>query len=118
MKQILIRLLALIALAVWLPACGKNPAAVAPEKRAVASVKGRTVPLTIREVPRFLRVTGQLIGRNDAVIAADAVGKVVEAPVERLAARSPALPASHPSRSATRRWLRTGPSRKQISKNS
>jgi len=83
MKQILIRLLALIALAVWLPACGKNPAAVAPEKKAVASVKGRTVPLTIREVPRFLRVTGQLIGRNDAVIAADAVGKVVEAPVER-----------------------------------
>ena len=83
MKRILAQSLALIALAVWLPACGKKPAAVTPEKKAVASVKGRTATLTEREVPRFLRVTGQLIGKNDAVIAADAVGKVVEAPVER-----------------------------------
>ena len=74
MKRILAQSLALIALAVWLPACGKKPAAVAPEKKAVASVKGRTATLTEREVPRFLRVTGQLIGRNDAVIAADADG--------------------------------------------
>lgn len=83
MKQILAQSLALIALAVWLPACGEKPTAAAPEKKAVASVKGRTVTLTEREVPQFLRVTGQLIGKNDAVIAADAVGKVVEAPVER-----------------------------------
>lgn len=83
MKRILTRSLALIALAVWLPACGEKPTAVAPKKKAIASVKGRTATLTEREVPRFLRVTGQLIGKNDAVIAADAVGKVVEAPVER-----------------------------------
>lgn len=83
MKRIFARSLALITLTLWLPACGKKPAVVAPDKKAVASVKGRTATLTVHEVPRFLRVTGQLIGKNDAVIAADAVGKVVEAPVER-----------------------------------
>lgn len=83
MKRILTRSLAFIAVTALLPACDKKPVAVAPEKKAVASVKGRTAALTEREVPRFLRVTGQLIGRNDAVIAADAIGKVVEAPVER-----------------------------------
>lgn len=83
MKRILTPSLAFIAVAVLLPACGRKPVAVAPEKKAVAPVKGRTATLTEREVPRFLRVTGQLIGRNDAVIAADATGKVLEAPVER-----------------------------------
>ncbi|MCB1205009.1 MAG: efflux RND transporter periplasmic adaptor subunit [Verrucomicrobiae bacterium] len=83
MKRILTQTLVLIAVAALLPACGEKPVAVAPEKKPVASVKGRTATLTERQVPRFLRVTGQLIGRNDAVIAADAIGKVVEAPVER-----------------------------------
>jgi RND family efflux transporter MFP subunit len=83
MKRILTQTLALIVLALLPTACGKKQAAVAPEKEPVASVKGRTAMLTEREMPRFLRVTGQLIGRNDAVIAADAIGKVVEAPVER-----------------------------------
>lgn len=83
MKRILTQSLALIVLALLPAACGKKPAAVAPEKEPVAPLKGRTGMLTEREMPRFLRVTGQLIGKNDAVIAADAIGKVVEAPVER-----------------------------------
>lgn len=74
----------LLALALLLPSCGKKPeAAPPPAKKPVAAVTGRTVTITEREVPRFLRVTGQLIGQNDAVIAADAVGKVIETPVER-----------------------------------
>lgn len=34
-------------------------------------------------MPRYLRVTGQLQGMQDALVAADTAGKVVEAPVER-----------------------------------
>lgn len=74
----------LVALAALLPSCGKKPeAAPPPAENPAAAVTGRTATITEREVPRFLRVTGQLIGQNDAVIAADAVGKVVETPVER-----------------------------------
>lgn len=83
MKRILTRTFALILVAMLATACGKKPAAVAPEKKAAAAVKGRTATIAEREVPRFLHATGQLIGRNDAEIAADAVGKVMEAPVER-----------------------------------
>jgi membrane fusion protein, multidrug efflux system len=86
MKRILTRSLSLIALAVLLAACDKKQEAAAttqPAKKVVAPVKGNTATITERAVPRFLRVTGQLIGRNDAVIAADAMGKVLEAPVER-----------------------------------
>ena len=34
-------------------------------------------------MPRFLRVTGQLKGSQEAMVAADAAGKVIAAPVER-----------------------------------
>ena len=87
MKRTLTHSLSLIALAVLLAACDKKPeatpATTQPAKKVVAPVKGSTATITERAVPRFLRVTGQLIGRNDAVIAADAMGKVLEAPVER-----------------------------------
>lgn len=36
-----------------------------------------------RSMPRYLRVTGQLQGMQDAQVAADTAGKVIEAPVER-----------------------------------
>ena len=87
MKRTLTHSLSLIALAVLLTACDKKPeatpATTQPAKKVVAPVKGSTATITERAVPRFLRVTGQLIGKNDAVIAADAMGKVLEAPVER-----------------------------------
>lgn len=83
MRRILIYFLPGLLLA----ACGGRPEAAAPapkpQRQAVAPVKGRSATVTERAVPRFLRVTGQLIGRNDAVVAADATGKVLEAPVER-----------------------------------
>lgn len=83
MKRILIHSL----LGLLLAACGGRPEAAAPapkpQRQAVTPVKGRSATISERAVPRFLRVTGQLIGRNDAVVAADATGKVLEAPVER-----------------------------------
>ncbi|MCB1224222.1 MAG: efflux RND transporter periplasmic adaptor subunit [Verrucomicrobiales bacterium] len=71
-----------------LSACGEKPVAEdavpAIEPKAERPVvTGKTVQATEQKVPRFLRVTGQLAGQHDAVVAADAMGKVVEAPVER-----------------------------------
>lgn len=75
----------MLAAALMLTACEKPsaPPPPPPPKPVAAPVSGRTAVITERSVPRFLRVTGQLIGKNDAVIAADATGKVIEAPVER-----------------------------------
>lgn len=75
----------LAALAALLTACSQKPAAApaGPAVKATAPVRGATVAVTERQVPRFLRVTGQLAGRSDAVVAADSTGKVLEAAVER-----------------------------------
>lgn len=82
MKWVITR--SLFALVLLLACCGRKPEETPPpSRRAAAPVTGRTATITEREVPRFLRVTGQLIGQSDAVIAADAVGKVLETPVER-----------------------------------
>lgn len=83
------RLLYSLFFIIVLSACGKKPEAPAAdqvptvEQKARPAVKGRTVAAAERAVPRFLRVTGQLTGKNDAVVAADAIGKVLEAPIER-----------------------------------
>lgn len=83
------RLLFSSLLVLCLGACDRKPHSSAPpappavQKKVATPVKGRTAAATERPVPRFLRVTGQLVGRNDAVVAADAVGKVMEAPIER-----------------------------------
>lgn len=81
------RLLFSLFLILALSACGKKPeaAAQAPlvKEKPRPAVKGRTGAATELAVPRFLRVTGQLVGKNDAVVAADAIGKVLEAPIER-----------------------------------
>ena len=69
-----------------LAACEKKPAPVPPPaapKPAAVTVTGKTGTVTERAMPRYLRVTGQLTGQNDAVVAADATGKVLEAGIER-----------------------------------
>ena len=49
----------------------------------LAPIRVRTTNATQRSMPRYLRVTGQLQGMQDALVAADTMGKVVEALVER-----------------------------------
>jgi multidrug efflux pump subunit AcrA (membrane-fusion protein) len=49
----------------------------------LAPISVRTTNATERSMPRYLRVTGQLQGIQDAQVAADTAGKVIEAPVER-----------------------------------
>lgn len=78
----------MIALGLSLSACHKAPspeeqAKAAAAKPAPVVVKGPTAAVVERVFPRFLRVTGQLGARNDAVVAADSTGRVVAAPVER-----------------------------------
>lgn len=75
-------------LALSLSACHKAPTPEAQARAAAAKpapvvVKGATAAVVERVFPRFLRVTGQLGARNDAVVAADSTGRVVAAPVER-----------------------------------
>jgi membrane fusion protein, multidrug efflux system len=48
-----------------------------------APIRVRTANAAERPMPHFLRVTGQLQGMQDAQVVADAVGKVIETPVER-----------------------------------
>lgn len=79
-------LILLLAVAYWLVSCQKAApeAAAAPApKAAPAPVKGSTAKAAERAFPRFLRVTGQLTGLHDAVVAADSTGRVLTAPVER-----------------------------------
>lgn len=48
-----------------------------------AAVKVSTVPASKSPIPRYLRITGELKGSQQANIAADASGKVVETAIER-----------------------------------
>lgn len=48
-----------------------------------APVPVQVAPAAEQPIPRHLRVTGQLLGLHDAIIAADANGRVVETPIER-----------------------------------
>lgn len=79
-------LILLLAVAYWLVSCQKaapDPAATAAPVAAPAPVQGQTAKVEERTFPRFLRVTGQLTGQHDAVVAADSTGRVITAPVER-----------------------------------
>jgi membrane fusion protein, multidrug efflux system len=53
------------------------------ENAEAAPTNVRTTNATERLLPRYLRVTGELQGMQDAQVAADTEGKVTEAPVER-----------------------------------
>lgn len=62
------------------PAAKTTDSAGSPK---LAPAQVRTTNATERLMPRYLRVTGQLQGMQDAQVAADTAGKVTEAPVER-----------------------------------
>ncbi len=64
-------------------ACRKGEVRVAGEVKREEVVRGGVVVAGEREFPRFLRVTGQLRAETDAVVAADAIGRVVSVMVER-----------------------------------
>lgn len=65
------------------PSCSKgaSPTATRPSQGEAASVT--TQPVTARSVPLWLSLTGQLKGRRDADLAANANGKVIRTLVER-----------------------------------
>lgn len=71
-------------------AVGCRPASEGTAKAENSAAKAATEPVRVQLVtaaerarPEFLRVTGQLQGIQDAQVAADTGGKVVDAPVER-----------------------------------
>ena len=72
----------LVAAALALGACKPSQPAASP-KPPTPPVAVRVTPATERPIPRFIRVTGQLLGYQDALVAADLGGKVSEARVER-----------------------------------
>lgn len=77
--------LALFSMSV-IASCSPHAPAVAPPVGPVteaAPIQVTTLPAEEKPMPRFLRLTGQLKGSQEAKVAADAAGKVVEAPVER-----------------------------------
>ncbi|HSJ00981.1 MAG: efflux RND transporter periplasmic adaptor subunit [Verrucomicrobium sp.] len=85
MKSPLITTLAGCAL-LALASCshGKAEATTAPPPPPEAPpVQVATQAAVEQPMPRYLRVTGQLQGARQAMVAADAAGKVVEAPIER-----------------------------------
>lgn len=59
-----------------------NPSGARP-RTDLAPVVVQLTNATERLLPRYLRVTGQLAGRQDALVAADTAGKVIEVLVER-----------------------------------
>lgn len=74
-----------LALICILPACHKAPPAApsTPPPAAPDPIVITTAKAEMRKMPRYLRVTGQLIAAQDARVASDGSGKVLEVPVER-----------------------------------
>lgn len=77
-------LLTLTPLALLLSGCSRTaPVAAASARAEPAPVAVTTQPADSKPMPRYLRITGELKGEQQAQVAADAAGKVVSAPVER-----------------------------------
>jgi RND family efflux transporter MFP subunit len=77
--------LSLLSLAL-LAACSPHTPPQAPPSAVVAEpapIHVTTRAAEEKSMPRYLRITGQLKGSQEAMVAADAAGKVIEAPVER-----------------------------------
>ena len=64
--------------------CGKAPAAApAATQKPVAAITVKTAAAQEGPMPRYLRLTGEITAAQNAAVAADTAGKVVETPVER-----------------------------------
>lgn len=74
-----------VLLPLALGSCSRSHDSEAGKAVAVESapVKVSTVPASKSPIPRYLRITGELKGSQQANVAADASGKVVEAAIER-----------------------------------
>jgi membrane fusion protein, multidrug efflux system len=75
----------LLALTCALTACHKAPPP-APASKPIPTAEPisiTTAKAEMRKMPRYLRVTGQLIAARDARVASDGSGKALEVPVER-----------------------------------
>jgi len=68
-----------------LNSCSRHagPGEGAPAATETPTLKVVTQPARSQPMPRYLRVTGELKGSQEAHVAADASGKVVAAPIER-----------------------------------
>jgi RND family efflux transporter MFP subunit len=76
--------LGLSALGLALTGCGKAPAAAAPvAQKTPASISIKTAAAEEGPMPRYLRLTGEITAAQNAAVAADTTGKVIETPVER-----------------------------------
>ncbi len=76
--------LALSALGMLLTGCSKAPAASpAVAQKAVAGITVKTAVAQEGPMPRYLRLTGEITAAQNAAVAADTTGKVMETPVER-----------------------------------
>ncbi|MDB6077180.1 MAG: efflux transporter periplasmic adaptor subunit [Akkermansiaceae bacterium] len=76
----------ILPLAMLSSSCSRHAdpgAEAAPAASEAAPVKVATQSAQSRPMPRYLRITGELKGSQQANVAADASGKVVEAPIER-----------------------------------
>jgi membrane fusion protein (multidrug efflux system) len=73
------------ALCLTLTGCGKAPAATpaAAAKAAPAEITVKTATAQEGPMPHYLRLTGGITAAQNAAVAADTTGKVVETPVER-----------------------------------
>ena len=77
--------LSLLAMAILAGCSPPKPTTIAsaPPEVELAPIPVRTVTASEMLVPRYLRLMGQLKGSQEAMVAADAAGKVVAAPIER-----------------------------------
>ncbi|MDI1311255.1 efflux RND transporter periplasmic adaptor subunit [Prosthecobacter sp.] len=76
--------LALSALGFTLSGCSKAPADTAPvTQKTAAAITVKTAAAQEGPMPRYLRLTGEITAAQNAAVAADTTGKVIETPVER-----------------------------------
>lgn len=76
--------LALSALGLAFTGCSKAPAAApAAAPKPVAAISVKTAAAQQGPMPRYLRLTGEITAAQNAAVAADTTGKVIETPVER-----------------------------------
>ena len=76
--------LALGALGLALTGCSKAPAAApAAAQKPAAAISVKTAAAQQGPMPRYLRLTGEITAAQNAAVAADTTGKVIETPVER-----------------------------------